>query len=83
MTGRLSNRNKKLVRSRRLSEADTSDESDQGGTILATPIHPAWSRSMPEGAKAQPTPKSKWKRASVRAVELQGEFGKNNNYVFS
>ena len=71
MTGRLSNRNKKLVRSRRLSHPDTSDDSEEGGDTLATPIQPAWSRNMSESAQAHPTPKSKWKRASVRAVELQ------------
>ena len=65
-------RNKKLVRSRRLSNADSSDDS-VGGEDPATPSQrPPWTRELCDGAAPTNTPTSRWKRASVKAVELQG-----------
>jgi len=64
-------RNKKLVRSRRLSHADSSDESVAGGEDPATtPSHHA-AVAGDAGPAHSSGPASRWKRASVKAVELQ------------
>ena len=77
MTGRLPSRNKKLVRSRRLNREDTSedDSDDAAGGDLDQPSRPAACSgrppAMPEAGAPAPAPHNKWKRASVRAVQLQ------------
>ena len=64
-------RNKKLVRSRRLSHADSSDESVAGGEDPATPPSHHAAVAGDAGPAHSSGPASRWKRASVKAVELQ------------